>query len=72
MSAWNRPLPGREILSAQLFQEFLESLSVQKKNGVIESFDTVLLEPYGGALNGFTVIRGDPSKLQDLTASPEW
>ena len=69
---WNRSLPGRESLSGQHFQEFVEYLSVQKKNGVLESFDTVLLEPHGGALNGFFLLRGDAAKLNALTASPEW
>lgn len=72
MFAWNRSLPGREKMSAQHFQEFVEFMSVQQKNGVIESFDTVLLEPYGGAINGFFLMRGDPQKLRDLSASAEW
>lgn len=36
------------------------------------SNDTVLLEPYGGDLNGFILISGDGGKLARLTASPEW
>ncbi|HXD41495.1 MAG TPA: hypothetical protein VN649_13075 [Ramlibacter sp.] len=70
--AWNRSVPGREAISGQHFQEFLEYLGVQKRNAVIESFDTVFLDPYGGTLNGFFLLRGDPAKLQQLIASPEW
>jgi non-ribosomal peptide synthetase component F len=70
--AWNRSLPGREKMSAQHFQEFVEFMTAQQKNGVIDSFDIVLLEPYGGAINGFFLMRGDPSKLRDLWATAEW
>jgi hypothetical protein len=69
---WNRSQSGREAISGQHFQEFLEYLGVQKKNGTIESFDTVLLESHGGNLNGFFLLRGQPSKLSELTGSPEW
>ena len=69
---WNQPVPGREGLSAHHFQEFVEYLGALKRDAVIESFDTVLLEPHGGALNGFILLRGEGAKLAQLTASPEW
>jgi hypothetical protein len=72
MFGWNRSLPGREAMSGQHFQEFLEFLSAQKKSGQVESFDTVFLEPHGGTLNGFFLIRGEPAKLSQLAGSPEW
>ena len=65
-------VPGREALSGQHFQEFLEYLQQQKSQGAIESFEPVLLEPHGGELNGFFFIKGEPSKLATLVASPEW
>lgn len=72
VSAWNRSLPGREHLSAQHFQEFSEYLGALKRNGTIESFEVVFLEPHGGALNGFFLIRGQPAKLTELTGTEEW
>jgi hypothetical protein len=72
MFGWNRPLPGREAIGSQHFQEFVEYLSVQQRNGAIESFDTVLLEPHGGTLNGFFLLRGPLAKLQELTSSADW
>jgi hypothetical protein len=69
---WNRPLPSRESTSVQHFQEFMEYLSTQKRSGVVESFDAVMLEPHGGTMNGFFLIRGEPAKLAELTASAEW
>ena len=70
--SWNRSLPGREPISGKHFQEFVEYLSTQQRNGSIESFEPVLLEPHGGTMNGFFLIRGEASKLSELTASPEW
>jgi hypothetical protein len=72
MFGWNRSLPGREAMSGQHFQEFLEFLAEQKKGGLVESYDTVFLEPHGGTLNGFFLIRGEPAKLSQLAGSPEW
>jgi hypothetical protein len=69
---WNRSVPSREGASAQHFQEFTEYLSTQKRNGIVESFDAVLLEPHGGTMNGFFLIRGEPAKLSQLTSSDDW
>jgi hypothetical protein len=72
MFSWNRSVPGREQISGQHFQEFVEYLGVQKRNGAVESFDIVLLEPHGGTVNGLFLIRGEPAKLTELTGSPDW
>ena len=69
---WNRPLVGRENMSAQHFQEFSEFLKDAKQRGMIESFEAVLLEPHGGKLNGFFLLFGEPGKLRELNGSPEW
>lgn len=70
--AWNRPLPGRENLSAQHFQDFSEYLGAEQRRGTIESFEPVFLDPHGGTLNGFFLIRGEPRKLAELASSDEW
>lgn len=70
--AWNRSLPGRETMSSQHFQEFSEYLGLQQRAGAVQSFDVVILEPHGGTVNGFFLIRGEPAKLAELTGSEEW
>lgn len=70
--AWNRPLPGREGASGQLFQTFLEYLGAQQRAGHIDSFEPTFLEPRGNTVNGFILISGDPQKLRDPTESAEW
>ena len=53
---WNRPVSGQEQKSAALFMEFLQYLGGLQGSGAIDSFETVLLGPHGGDLNGFILI----------------
>jgi hypothetical protein len=69
---WNRSVPGRERLSGEHFEEFLGYLGGLKQKGTIETYEPVLLEPHGGDMNGFFLIRGDASKLDGLVATQEW
>ncbi len=69
---WNRPIPGRERLSAAHFEEFVQYLGGLREKGTIQSFDVVLLDTHGGDLNGFFLLRGDTAKLRELVASAEW
>lgn len=70
--AWNRSIPGRERLSAEHFDDFVQYLATQKQKGSIQSFDVVLLGPHGGDMNGFFLLRGDAPKLDTLQSTPEW
>ncbi len=69
---WNRSIPGREETSRDHFQEFVAYLDGLVKNGTLQGFDVVFLDPHGGDLNGFFLIRGDSAKLDALVASSEW
>jgi hypothetical protein len=70
--AWNRPIPGREKTSTAHFQEFVQYLGGLQQKGTIQSFDPVFLDPHGGDLNGFFLIKGDRAKLDELVATEEW
>lgn len=70
--AWNRSIPGRERLSVEHFSLFVQYLMRQQQQGSIQSFDTVFLDPHGGDMNGFFLIRGEPAKLDILVSSPDW
>jgi hypothetical protein len=69
---WNRSVPGREQLSAQHFQEFLQYLGGLQQAGAIESFEPILLGAHGGDMNGFFLIKGENDALNALQASDEW
>jgi hypothetical protein len=43
-----------------------------QQEGEIESFEPVLLEPHGGELDGFFLLRGDQDKLARIRSSEEF
>jgi len=69
---WNRPVHGREKEAGALFQEFLQYLGGLQGEGMIDSFETVILSSHGGDLNGYFLIRGDIIKLQELQRTEEF
>jgi hypothetical protein len=70
--AWNRSIPSRERISAEHFQQFVQYVAGLQQKGAIQSSEVVFLDPHGGDMNGFFLIRGEPAKLDTLLASPEW
>jgi hypothetical protein len=66
------PVRGREEGSLKVFQELLALLGGQIQQGNVESFEPVFLQPHGGDLGGFVLVRGTQDKLDALVASPEF
>ena len=69
---WGPAVRGREHKALQVFNEAIQWYTQQQQQGAIESFEPVALEPHGGELNGFLIIRGDRDKLNQLRASDEF
>ena len=69
---WNRSIPGREGTSAAHFQEFAQYVGGLQQTGAVQSFEAVLLDPHGGDLNGFFLIRGESARLDAVLASEAW
>jgi hypothetical protein len=69
---WKRSSPGRESLSTAHFGDFVQYLGTLQKDGRIQSFEPVLLDPNGTGMNGFFLIRADEAKLNEVTGSDEW
>lgn len=69
---WNSSIPGREKMSGDHFQEFVQYLAGLQKNGTIQSFDPVFLNFHGGDMNGFFFIKGEGKKLDTLVETDEW
>lgn len=63
---WGETHPGREHIAVKHFHEWGEKLETLKLEGLIEGFEHVLLAPHGGALDGFTLVYGEPEKLAML------
>jgi len=66
------PVRGRERQSIKVFNEAFEYYSRLQAEGEIESFEPVLLEPHGGELGGFFLLRGDKEKLARIRSSEEF
>ena len=64
--------PGYQQKSLKLFATSVERWRDLEKQGVIDSFETVLLDYHGGDLAGFTLLHGDREKLNKLRMSPEF
>jgi hypothetical protein len=66
------PVRGRERKAQSVFTEVVEYCSRLQQSGEIESFEPVLLEPHGGELGGFFLLRGDRDKLAHLRTNEDF
>jgi hypothetical protein len=69
---WGNPVRGREQQSLEVFSESMTYWGQLQQEGAIEDVQAYLLEPHGGDLAGFAVLRGDPAKLAELHASEDF
>ena len=69
---WNRPSVGREKEAGENFNNFMGYVMQLQQEGVIDSFEPVLLSPHGGDLNGFILLRGEAEQLQAVKRSDTW
>ena len=69
---WGPAVRGREHKALQVFNETIQFYRQLQQQGTIESFESVGLEPHGGDLLGFTLVRGDREKLNALRTSEEF
>ena len=69
---WGAVVRGREKQALKVFQESIEYYGRLQQDGRIESFETILLSPHGGDLNGFVILRGDRKALADIRFSDEF
>jgi len=69
---WGQVARGSEAKSLALFNEAMPYYVGLQQQGVIESFEPVLLSAHGGDLNGFILLRGERAKLDALKATEEF
>jgi hypothetical protein len=69
---WGEVVRGRETEAIEVFNETLAYYGRLQEEGTIENFEPVFLEPHGGDLSGFILIRGDAEKLAALRVSEEF
>jgi len=68
---WGPVIPGREQKALDVFNEVIQFWTQKQQQGEIEGFDAFLLEPHGGDLAGFLIVRGDEQKLSQIRFSDE-
>ncbi len=69
---WGAPVRGREAKGLEVFNEVLSYYAGLQREGVIESFEPAFLEPHGGDLQGFILVRGSQDKLAQLRVDDEF
>ena len=69
---WGPNIPGREQQALQVFGEAVSYWTRLQQAGEIESFEPFQLEPHGGELAGFCVLRGDQEQLARVRVSEEF
>jgi hypothetical protein len=69
---WGAPITGREAKGLEVFNEALAYYGRLQQEGAIESFDTAILEPHGGDLQGFVLLRGSEERLAQLRVDDEF
>jgi len=69
---WGEAARGRERQALQLFGEVTQYYAQLQQRGEIESFEPVILEPHGGDLGGFLLLKGEQDALSRLRVSEEF
>ena len=63
------PARGREQMALESFNEAMGYFASLQQSGEIESFEAVFLEPHGGDLGGFILLRGGSDSLAHVRVS---
>ena len=69
---WGEVVRGREAEGVERFSATIDYFAGLQEDGSIESFEPVFLEPHGGDLQGFFLVRGDAGKLSALRVEEEF
>jgi hypothetical protein len=69
---WTRSVGGKEAESLELFMQATQWFGKLQSEGKLASVETVIMEPHGGDLNGFMLLKGEVGKLLALMQSEEW
>jgi hypothetical protein len=68
---WGNAVRSREQQAAKVFGEAVELWGRWQQGGQIESWDAFFLEPHGGDLAGFFLLRGEREAIAKLRSSDE-
>jgi hypothetical protein len=60
---WGEVVRGREERALDVFNETIELYGQLQSDGRIESFEVALLDPHGGELQGYAMLRGSEDQI---------
>jgi hypothetical protein len=60
---WGQVVRGREDRALDVFNETIEFYGQMQSDGRIEDFEVALLEPHGGELAGYAILRGSEDQI---------
>ncbi|HEV2861771.1 MAG TPA: hypothetical protein VGX48_12240 [Pyrinomonadaceae bacterium] len=69
---WGPLIPGREEAARKVLGDAMQYLQRLQREGEIDGFEAVALEPHGGDLNGFVLVKGEKEAISRLRASGEF
>jgi hypothetical protein len=69
---WTSPVRGREEQAVESFNDVVGLFGRMQQEGRIEGFDTVFLDPHGGDLGGFFLLRGTADQMDAVMHDDEF
>jgi hypothetical protein len=63
---WGEVVRGREDRALDVFNETLEFYGQLQTDGRIEDFEVALLDPHGGELQGYVMLRGSEDQIDAI------
>ena len=69
---WGSIIVGLEKTAPRVLNDAMQYLQALQKDGKLDSIDVILLEPHGGELEGFVLIKGNKDFLAKLRVEKEF
>ena len=69
---WGEVVAGREAQAARVFGETMQFYGRLQERGEIDGVEPFFLEPHGGDLGGFFLVRGERDQLARLRTDEEF
>jgi hypothetical protein len=69
---WGSIITGREKAAAKVLGEAMQYCISLQQDGKIDSFEVVALEPHGGDLQGFVMVKGEREAIARLRVDDEF
>jgi hypothetical protein len=69
---WGQVVRGREGPAVDGFNETVEFFGQLQGDGRIESFEICLLDPHGGDLDGFMLLRGSTEQMDAVRSDEQF